>query len=234
MRTGALLTMVMALHGGISVAQEALVVDIFPPDVENFLESFDESRPVSGSALVGLRLGDAEGYVVPDEIVLLRPPTGATICVHAMTQDGRFSASNPYVLPQGPDSRVYLRLKPVTKDHRDELALYPADQLAVRAFVPNGDNCSPSGATHVPAVARGSELDVLYVFVNSKTQSVRASLGQEILVDCEPAGTSAFIAFDQMCRVPIKAGGLALLDLEFDDGFGSEHYQYPVILPGGD
>ncbi|GLQ53808.1 hypothetical protein [Devosia nitrariae] len=234
MRTAALLAMVVGLCCDVAVAQEQ-PVPIHPvdPEPENFKESFDESRAVSGSALVGLRLGDAQGQVVPDDIVLLRPSGGGTICVHAMTQDGRFSASNPYVVPEDASPGRYLQLEPITREHRVRLASYPADQFAVRAFVPVGEGCSPAGATHVPAVATGGDLKVLYVFVNSKTQSVRASLGQEAPVDCEPAGTSAFIAYDQKCRITFEAKGTAVLDLELDDGFGSEHYQYSVVLPAG-
>lgn len=239
MRMGALLAMVVGLSCGVAVAQEE-PVDITPLGGENnLMESFDESRPVSGSALVGLRLGDAQGHVDPQNVVLLRPPAGATICVHSMTQDGRFSASNPYILPEGADPGAHLRLTPITKLYSNELASYSANQLAVRAFVPEGEGCSPADAKHVPAIAIGSELNVLYVFVSSRTQSARASLGKDAPVDCVQAGTSAFIAYDQMCEIPFEAEeivgaeGIAVLDLELDDGFSSEHYKYFVILPGG-
>ena len=233
MRTGALLAMVVGLCCGVAVAQEE-PIEISPPTRADLTESFDDSRPVSGSALVGLRLGDAQGQVDPGNIVLLRPSGGGKICVHSMTQDGRFSASTPYVLPADARPGAYLLLQPITNDYFNELASYSANQLAVRAFVPDGEGCSPARATHVPAVATGSELNVLYVFVSSRTQSVRARLGQHDQVVCEQAGTSAFIAYDQMCRIPVPEEGMAILDLELDDGFSSEHYSYSVILPGGD
>jgi hypothetical protein len=238
MKAVAVLVMMVGLHFGVAAAQEAGVVDIAPAQDGQFRESYDDSRPVSGSALVGLRLGDAKGRVSPDDIVLLRPLHGQRFCVHSITQDGRFSASNLYLLPSDAPPSSYVRLKPMTRAYGDKLVAYPMNQLAVRAFVPKGDNCSPAEALHIPEVADGGNLDVLYVFVSSRTQTVSAALsGQDggAQVACEQAGDSAFIAYDQMCRIPLTLNkpGVAQLDLELNDGFSSRHYDYAVMLPGG-
>src|SRR5690606_40620500 len=51
--------------------------------------------------------------------------------------------------------------------------------------------------------------------------------------DCDRAGTSSLIAYDLKCRLelPDHTGGDVVLELQFNDGFGTTDYRFNVYLP---
>lgn len=77
-------------------------------------ESYDIAQ-VSGPPLVGLRLGTVGGKFDPDSLIVVRPEDpGATICLRATTQDGRYAASNRYRIEDDNPAAGYVRLQVVS------------------------------------------------------------------------------------------------------------------------
>jgi hypothetical protein len=231
----------LLLATGQASAQPA-IIEATPPG--EFNESYDDSAPVSGSPLVGLRLG-GEPALSGNNVVVAGPPAiGDGVCLRVTTRDGRFSAANFYELPKG-SGGVLVRVTPLSKDHTRELGSYPADEVAFRAFASATPECSPGGAVNLPLYDGAPAANPqLVVFANGKSQPATASLydtdefeapaglGPFATVDCTPAG-GTMIAYDLICAVPLPAGfsGHALLAVEFSDGFTTDRYAYRTFVP---
>jgi hypothetical protein len=230
-------------------AQQGYIVDA---DLTNELhESYDPAE-VSGSPLVGLRIGSVGGKLRPESLIVVRPNSpGGTICVRATTQDGRYSASNAYRIKEDNPKAVFARLSPITMEYGDILADYENDEFAVRAYATRAENCSPTKPMHLPLLADESlaaptaSRSELVVFANGRSQIGRATLhargeagkgmASEVLdsADCVRAGASSLIAYDLTCRLDLSgdAVGPVVLVLEFNDGFGITEYHFDVYLP---
>ena len=120
---GRLLFLVSAffLFGSLALAADQNVaVDAFPDlnqGKKKFVESYDEKVNVSaGLSLVGLRLGTTTGLLDPENVFIAHPFRSGPlkICVDATTQDGRYSAHNPYTVQPPATPSNLIRLQPLT------------------------------------------------------------------------------------------------------------------------
>jgi hypothetical protein len=212
--------------------------------VDSINESYDESAPVAGSPLVGLRLGEVSQRDGNNVLIAGPPVVGGGVCLRVTTRDGRFSASNFYQTPVDA-SALLVRVAPLAERYRNELDRYPADEVAFRAFASSSGTCSPGGAINLPIVDRHPvRAWQLVVFANGKSQSARALLYAGEVAAVEPslpliasadctAAPGATIAYDLICTLPLPSGfaGRALLSVEFSDGFTTEHYDYQTLVP---
>lgn len=234
----------LLLAAGPAAAQPAIVEAAPDSDEQNFNESYDASAPVSGSPLVGLRVGDLPAVASNNVLVVGPPDQGGGVCLRVTTRDGRFSAANFYDVPVDATGKL-VRVSPLTRQYVSELGRYPADEVAFRAFASATRDCSPGGAVNLPLYdGAPASNPQLVVFANGKSQPATAALYNTdkseppdglapiAIVDCAPAGGS-MIAYDLVCAVPLPAGfsGHALLTVEFSDGFTTDRYDYRTFVP---
>ena len=217
-----------------------------------FVESFDDAANVSGSPLVGLRLVQEKRSTKwdPNNVLLVHPfETGVVFCIDAVTQDGRYSALNPFRAPSISKNSNLMRVTPLTLKHRARLTAYTNEQFAIRAYVPREKQCSPSNALHLPQVLNElSDQMTLVIFANGRSRSATADLLREKNDGdqphdknqvsssnfCRNIKTGASIAYDLICSLPLSLSVQArpiTLQLTFDDGFDLDSYQYRVLLP---
>ncbi|MFG1319227.1 hypothetical protein [Xanthobacter autotrophicus] len=150
-----------------AMAEEA-VADALAVAVQPSVETYDPSAPVSGSPIAGIAIGRASGTLPLDGLQLVAPRSDATFCVHAITQDGRYTLRGTYKAPASGPADV-LAIRPLTHRYAKELGEVKAEQFAVKAFLATNGNCHPSTAIHLPQVAgRGA---VLVVAVNGGSRS---------------------------------------------------------------
>ena len=207
-----------------------------PVLLDDFVETFDDTSAVSGSALVGLSIGSFASAVDVSDVRIIAPsPSTAALCVRVTTLDGRFSASNLYVVPSGATDAM--RLSTVTRRFEREVAGYRPRDLAIRAYV-SGDVCSPRNALHLPQMQPDGGTTQLVVQVNSSTRRTTARLtgpdGDILSAACVMPETSALIAFDKICYIdrPLGASaGTYTLELDMYDGFGNEVIVTELYLP---
>ncbi|MHA6298561.1 hypothetical protein [Devosia sp. CAU 1758] len=218
-------------------------VDALPPD--NFYEEFDEVPNVSGGQLLGLRLEGGSKWPSVTSPIFLKPPSDTSaICIRVATQDGRYRASNPFVVPEA-DELANIRLATLTRSYLTILSRYVTDEIAVRAYVPEQPDCSAQSAINLPFVSEiGADLNTLVLYVNSGGLDVRASLflseAEEAMggvpiasAVCKGLGTSGRIAYNNQCRIELDAAParVALLRIDFDDGFSESYLRALVALP---
>ena len=217
-------------------AAEPELLTATPADPNQFVETYDDTPAVSGTALVGLSLGSLAGDLDVSDVRVAAPSPGATaLCVRVTTLDGRFSASNLYTVSPGAADAI--RLSMVTRRFDRELARYRPESLAVRAYVA-GEDCAPRNVLHVPQLQPVGGTAQLVVQVNSSTRRTVAHLaapdGAVLHADCDTPPASALIAFDRICYLARPAGAAAgtyRLTVELDDGFGVETIAVDVFLP---
>jgi len=236
-----LLLAVVLLAAGPAAAQ-ADIVDASLAGKIN--ESYDNSVAVSGSPLVGLRLGGVQAASGNSVIVAGPPAADNGVCLRVTTRDGRFSAANFYAPAAGVSGEL-IRVAPLAQEYEPQLSRYPADEVAFRAFASASGNCSPGGAVNLPIFdGDPAEPRQLVVFANGKSQAATASLYETeaseapaglapvATAGCTPAGGS-MIAFDLVCKLQLPPGfnGRALLSVEFSDGFSTDRYDYRTLVP---
>lgn len=234
----------------VSSAQEVspVAVVVLPSSSDRMAETYDNTGPVAGSPLVGLRLGTVAGKLEVDEIFVAQPSDGERIiCVRSTTQDGRYSAQNLYEVQTGSSLRPAVRLSPVTQAYGEQLAAYEWNQFAVRAFVARQGKCSPANAVHLPRTTGERDGDGnLVVSLNARSRSATASLfarspgngekdvEQIAAAACGSIEDTARIAFDTECvlQIPdVAMGKTVWLRVNFDDGFTVEPRDYAIYLP---
>lgn len=216
-------------------AAETALLTAVPIDLDNFQETYDNTPAVSGLTLVGLSVGAFPETMNIGDVRVVPPPSGTSFCVRVTTRDGKFSASNPYVVPPGPAGSI--RLSVVTRKFSKSVAGYSPETLAIRAYVAD-HNCSPQSALHLPQLQPGGDATRLAVLVNSSTRRTIAKLsgpsGVSTSIECKAPADAALIAFDKLCLVERSAAetaGIYELTLQFDDGFGIETFTAQVLLP---
>ncbi|MCQ1571250.1 hypothetical protein NFO65_10895 [Neorhizobium galegae] len=196
---------------------------------EDFRESYDESAPVSGGVVVGLRLGDTPGKLDPDNVRFAMTQK-TLVCVRALTRDGRYSANNEYTITSTQTAKS-VRIFPVTKIHAAALAGYDGRDYALKVFEAKGKDCIPENAVHFPQLGPRGNSDVLTIMINASSRrvSLEAPAGATDIVCGAPAG-GARIAFDQECRVNIHGiqDEVARFVIAMDDGFDTE--KEPVLV----
>lgn len=218
-------------------------VDALPPD--DFYEEFDEVPNVSGGQLLGLRIEGDKQWPAVDSPIFLKPPSETqTICVRVATQDGRYRASNPFGVPQMEGSSN-IRLATLTKSYLSTLSRYLTEEIAVRAYVAHEPGCSPQFAVNIPFVSdTAGGLQTLVLYVNSGGLDVQAALFETETDEaagaapiatglCTGLGSSGRIAYNSECRITLQAAParVAMLRIDFDDGFSTSHLRARVALP---
>ncbi|MDD4702401.1 MAG: hypothetical protein PHI96_09290 [Desulfovibrio sp.] len=208
-------------------------------NVERFRESYDQAVPVSGSAIVGLRLGESSESASVRSMYLV-PPPDMDVCVRVITRDGRFSASNIYTYATPEQVRQAatgdkVRLSPITLRYADVLSAYGMDDLAFSSFSARVGACMPEISVYLPQVA-SPDMDwkTLTVLINSGGRYSRILLRSgKYSVPCRGITKGAHIAFDQKCVIDatLLAGGVNALTLVLDDGFGDERIDFKVAVP---
>lgn len=235
---------ICALISLVTVPKTLAEIVASPSSTASFVENFDNTPAVSGSALMGLSLGIPTGRVDLDKIMLTpTSDTASIVCVRAATQDGRFSSSNPYQLrpagqSAGQPGSSFVRLLSLTRKYKKELIQYPADSLAIRAFEGHGQNCGPKGAVHLPQIPPGNVQTRLIVLVNSSSRYTTATLKKDLAIlskaECTSPSGGAQVAFDRVCDLDRNAAGesgVYTVEVVLDDGFGAESFSVDVRLP---
>lgn len=224
------------------------VSEVVPAHPHNFHEAIDPRPDVSGSPIVGFRLGEARGSVDVDDIYIVIPSIPPPICIEATTQDGRFSAENLY-LDDDPSEKygTFAKVKPFAQAKRTKNAVeeYPLAQLAIRAYQNKEGSCVAKDAVFLPQCLKpSSTAKSLFVQVNAGSSSTSAVLEY---VDyrkkrvtgvgkCHPAAGNAHLTFNTICRFeplrldkPTKITVMIMLD----DGFDEETFSTEVLIPEG-
>ncbi len=218
------------LWGTNGVAED---VAIAYPQTAALQESFDPTAAVSGGVVVGLRIGEPHGKLAVQDVQFVGT-SQSTVCVRAVTRDGRFSSNNKYVI-KGNGNATRVRLLPITTQYSKALAKYDGSEYALSVFVASGNDCAPKGALLLPQVVPQSQSpDILTVLVNSSSRRVflRGGSGTNES-SCELIPDGARIAFDSECRLNIAnlRPGPINLTIAMDDGFGVEEEKILVALP---
>lgn len=199
------------------------------------LESYDPDGAAGGSVLVGLRLGELAGALDPDDIKLVRPPS-ALFCVSAATQDGRYTATNPFSISDADSTASLVRPKPFT-NKQAVLSRYRSADFAVLGFAATSEDCAEKGAVLLPqVVGEYKDKSVLVVLANAGARLAVARLEPAGTSEgkCTPAGENARLRFDTICRVPLDLpvkATRAQLTIVFDDGFELDSHEYAIRLP---
>ena len=205
-------------------------------DQGSFKESYDSAVPVSGSAIVGVRLGEADGNVVVRDTQLALHKA-ADVCVRVVTRDGRFSANNIYKLPTPLPDVNRVRLSPVTLNYVQALSSYKKDDLAVSAFPAQDGACLPSEVAFIPQLANPQRpWPYLTILINSGGRHCLLLVqNKQQKVRCQPISQGSRIAYDQRCQVPVDilSEGGNNFTLFMDDGFEEEALNFIVTLPPG-
>lgn len=225
--------MAVALTCGSAALRAQDIVEAEPP--EPFHESYDPNANVSGGQLVGLRIGPSQQDPTGPLFVSLATPA-TKLCVSAISQDGRYLATNPFGVPTG-GATPTVRISSISRQYVTELARYASDDIAIRMFVESGASCDPGEALNTPYASSPAGGNVLQVLANARAFGARAKLEADgvLIADvrCERLGDDARIAYDTICRLPLpvadaRTGQLTLL---FNDGFSDTPYSYRVLIP---
>lgn len=236
MLTFALLALPLA---GLAHAQQ--VVDAVAEDP--FQESYDPIPDASGGQLLGIRMVDGAEMAHGSGPLFLQPAGPASrICVEAHSGDGRYSAANPFRVPEA--SASWVRVAALSKAHKDRLDGYAVGEIAVRSYVVDGDSCTvddpvllpASGDPAAPALALEIQVNAGGLSVGARLSSLGPD-GQPVADgasgECGPAGGGARLGFNTVCRLSLAAipPGLARLDIEFDDGFVLDTVSHRILVP---
>lgn len=203
-------------------------------DPTSFKESYDSEVPVSGSTIVGVRLGHSDGNVAVDE-TMLAAVNSTDICVRTVTRDGRFSASNIYKSSGLPPKQQKVRLSPITLKYSKALSNYKFDDFAVFAFPAQDGACFPENVAFLPQLASNqTQLDQLTILINSSgrySEIIIEHIGKKIY--CQRFSQGSQIAYDQACEVDtsLLSTGNNRLKLVLDDGFEEEIIHFTVFIP---
>lgn len=187
----------------VAQANEPLRLDSAAP----FNERYADTAQVGGTRLVGLMYVPASGALTFAGLKVILPATaGTTLCLDVTTRDARYTASNPYAVPQTGGWTV---AQPVfATRYQAELSTYSSEDAAVVASLA-ADCAADQDRTYVVA-AIGAETAQLIVKVNSFGLKTRARLLAEdgsVLSEAvctEPPGGS-LVAYDQDCRLAVPA-----------------------------
>ncbi len=205
-------------------------------DTNSFKEHYDRSVPVSGGAIVGIRLGRHQGPISIDNI-LFPAFLGEELCVRSVTQDGRYSANNIYRPTKKIHAGSLVKLAPVTLKYAGLLSSYSYDTFAVNAFLATDGRCDPNNATHIPLLDSDSEgFRKLSVFINASGRASQMRIGKySTSVNCTPSSEGARIAYDTQCDMdlPPHVSDAVSVQILMDDGFDKEVLHFNIILPTG-
>jgi hypothetical protein len=219
-----------------------------PTNPDNFKESTDPLPNVSGSPLVGLRIGDISGEKIdPERIFIVLPENSSKgICISSKTKDGRFSSENHYSINlKNRNARIAI-VDPFTKNNQSYLEKYLFGDLAVHAYQPDTNECIPKKAIHLPQIAQlPTDCDSLFLMLNSNGRPTKAVLAVEedtkinqmvakTEASCKSASGGASLAFDTICRffnLNFEKATKCKLEVNFNDGFGDEKHVFMVLLP---
>ena len=229
----------------VSLAQavKEKVVAATPADGQVFNESYDPLAAVSGSPLVGLKVGALSGSIDVENIVVsISALDGEYLCVRSTTQDGRYFADNAYVVRTPTSRPARVKLTPFTKSLHDNLSRYSSEQLAVRTYRSASSECRPFQALNFPQISSSvSALPQLHTFANSRGRSLTAQLSYSLdnklirrMGRCRPSAAGARISFDKICSFELPENGGLEVSLLFslDDGFETESRDFRIWLPG--
>jgi len=238
-RTVFITAVIVVAWSGVALAQQ--VVDAVAEDP--FQESYDPVPDASGGQLLGIRMVEGAEAARGSGPLFLQPggPAGR-ICVEAHTGDGRYSAANPFLVPS--PSASWVRIGALSRVHKDTLDGYDVGEIAVRSYVVNGETCTTedpvllpaSGDPAAPAVALEVQVNAGGLTVGARLSALGAD-GQPVAGgasgDCGPAGGGARLGFNTVCRLSLEAvpPGLALLDIDFDDGFALDTVRHRILVP---
>lgn len=221
--------------------------EAIPVNLSSFNETLDPLPDVSGSPLVGLRMGDVSGNINTNNINLVIPPTIASnICIASKTKDGRFSSENPYRIKIVSKDAKIARVRPFTNNKKRALELYSFEDLAIRAFQSPAGDCIATGAIHLPQVMASSKNpDTLSVLINAGSRLTKGMLSyvesvnvpNNVYASCGAIEGKARLSFDTICRfssLHLHTRAEANLLITLDDGFGEEKHSFKILLPQTD
>lgn len=230
-------------------ARENISAIAVPANRSSFTESYDPFPDVSGSFLVGLRIGDVSDKLnVNDVTIALPSDPSKSLCISSTTQDGRYSSeNNPYTISSPVKNANSVRLAPFTLKYYKNLKEYQATALAVRAYHSSSHDCNPKDALNLPQLSIGPDkTNTLYVMINAESRQASAKLtidkgpvsgrtGNSLThTACTQIRDRACIAFDTICELSlheIPKETEALLELVLNDGFGEETHSFHLFLP---
>ena len=223
-------------------------VAVIVGDPKHINENYDPIPDVSGTPLVGIRLGEKEGNIDVNQIEILIPPLETTekyVCITNVTKDGRYSSENLYIIKSSKNDEKTARVQPFS-GYKAELERYSSQDLAVQVFYSDTNACSAQNAVYLPqTVSNGSKIDTLFLMVNSRARITEASLSfredneqledskQSIGGTCKTVCNNACLAFDKVCSfqsLKFPNAIIAKLTLKFDDGFDEDIHSYDLLL----
>lgn len=197
---------------------------------------------VSGvTGLVGIVLGGAPNISDTADVLLASPQPGSQsrICVRVTTRDGLFWSNNPFDTPTAAAELIVAG--PIAKRYLRELKTYPADEIMVRAVVPQDKDCSnlENAKVFVPAI--GAPDGHLRAYLNTRGRAARAWLlktggtkKQLATVRCKEFPTGAVIAADRICKLVLPTqlpAGRYHLHVRITGSLEKNVQRYTVRLP---
>lgn len=237
--TFAVLMAVLASQGG-TFAQGSPPPAAAAIAVSTPTELYDAAAAVSGSPIAGLAIGLPGKLLSVDQLQLVSPGKGEAFCIHAITQDGRYTLRGVYKSPPAPEAD-WVAIRPLTSRFTTQLRGVEPAQFALRAFSTKDGSCNPQGALHLPQFNGGDP--VLTIVANGGSRSGVAELFDDgagsgsppiSKAACRRAASGARIAFDLRCELALPSRPTATtlrVAVTFDDGFGTEVSSLRVFVP---
>lgn len=213
-------------------------------DEEKFVEYVDPRPDVSGSPLVGIRLGEINGKINVDNVYIVIPlhKKELSICISNTTKDGRYFSENLYAITYLEENASFARVRPFTVKESKNLKTYNAEDVAVLAFYEESGRCLTKDATYLPQIISSTKKpDNLKLQINSSARITKAFLQLNtndepvpIKGTCEAVCGNACLTFDTECtfsQLSVPKAGKTNLKLVFDDGFGEDVHEFMLLLP---
>lgn len=211
--------------------------------LEEFQESFDAYPETSTRNIVGLMIGEFgdrfdKNYVAFGNPAFEIAPTNV-LCMQVVTQDGRFSAANPYAR-SARKTASSLNAQPVSIAHVDELSTYEGIAVAVRAILAVDANCVEDDSLFLARIGTGGADETLTVQVMARNRDARLTLTlpeqdtPPMRVSCRSAAGTARLAFDRICRMELPKdlrGQVVEMTVTLDDGMDTQDTTFRAYIP---
>jgi hypothetical protein len=223
---------------------EPNLAELIPIDSSNFFEKISTTPDVSGTPVVGFKIGKTTDKIDSDKIYVTIPSSvPPLICVEGRTKDARFSSRNRYTINKLSQNQGVAVIKPFVKETKSGLEKYPLDQFALRAYQTSDGECMIQNALYLPQILSLKPIpNSLHLLINAGSRTVSANLvffgngKKPIKIEgrCQCVDNTASLTFNTVCSFePFEAhfpteGDVTVL---LDDGFGEDKIIVKVLLP---
>lgn len=224
-----------------AMAETIIAAPLSP--LEEFHESFDAYPETSTRNIVGLVIGEFGDRFDKNYVELGNPASDMApanvLCMQVVTQDGRFSAANPYARSARKTAST-LNAQPVSLAHIDKLSTYEGIAVAVRAILAPDANCVEDDSLFLARIGASGAEEILTVQVMARNRDASLTLAfperdtPPVLVSCRSAAGTARLAFDRICQMELPKdlrGQVVQMTVTLDDGMDAQDTTFRAYIP---